>query len=129
MYIGITKGKIADIQYVNNSFEIKFESDDGVFDNIHLSDVDRQLATISSFFELETSAFPSQLVGKRVNLIFGPILFSDSNAAMLYGFGKEEEDIFIIPHYLFAIAKKEMKKDFFNSSEVIEFLECVESIL
>lgn len=127
--VGISTGRIAGIQFVQNEFIIKFETDNGVFDFLHCKEDDRQLQSLSKLFNLEASNFLTQLVGKRVTLIFGPILFINSKAAMLYGFGKENGDMFIIPEYLFGIACQEMKKEFYNRNEVLDLLEVVEEYL
>ena len=124
--IGITTGRIAGIEYVKNDFFIRFESDEGVNE---LTSFDHQQHSISRLFSLESSDFLTQLVGKRVKLIFGPLLSTESNAAMLYGFSKEDGDEFVIPQYLFGIAKLDMKKNFYSSSEVLDFMEYVEEIL
>ena len=125
--IGITTGKIAGIEYVKNNFFIRFESDEGVND---LTSFDHQQHSISRLFSLESSDFlTTQLVGKRVKLIFGPILSTESKIAMLYGFANEEGDEFVIPEYLFGVAKLDMKKNFYSSSEVLDFMEYVEEIL
>ena len=124
--IGITAGRIAGIEYVKNDFFIRFESDEGVND---LTSFDNQQHSISRLFSLESSDFLTQLVGKRVKLIFGPILSTESKIAMLYGFAKEDGDEFVIPEYLFGIAKVDMKKEFYSSHEVLDFMEYVEEKL
>ena len=90
--IGCCLGKIAQVTYSQTSYIIKFESDDEIFDILTFEKGDRQLNSLSELlFKTPThSSSPSDWVGTRVNLFFGPKLYSHSNEALLYGIGKED---------------------------------------
>lgn len=129
--IGCCLGKIAQVTYSQTSYIIKFESDDEIFDILTFEKGNRQLNSLSELlFKTPThSSSPSDWVGTRVNLFFGPKLYSHSNEALLYGIGKEDGDHFVVPEYLFKIASQRMKKKFYSLAEVYKVVDLVENAI
>ena len=126
--IGCCLGKVTQVTPSQSSYIIKFESDDEIFDILTFEKEDRQLNSLSELlFQTSTHAsFPSNWVGTKVKLFFGPKLYSHSNEALIYGISKTDGDKFIIPEYLFKIASKRMEKNFYTLAELCEVVELVE---
>lgn len=127
MKISCATGTITQANHSDGRFTIRFQDDDGINDELSFKKNEQQLKDIAEL--LETTESPTQWVGKRVKLIFGPKLFSHSNQAMLYGIGNENGNSFVIPEYIFEIALQKMCKKFYNIAEVYDIVEQVERLL